>query len=231
MIKIRYFIMLSIYNKMSYSKEGVDQFLNTNFFNNKTSGVYIEVGALDGITNSPSYYFEKNLGWTGLLIDPHPLMYMKLGIYRSKNIITNNLISNSTAPLKYDYIMLQCPSMSGVYNTMPPSIYNTYYENDNMNYIKGSSILLPVTLSKTVLNTMFTSIDFMVVNTVGHEYEIMQSWDFSVPINIIMIYMYDELSSTNNQCIQYMKNNGYSVSTIQFGQYTVFIRNGSPYTI
>ena len=37
-----------------------------NYFN----GFYIEMGAHDGIFNSNTYYYEKNLNWNGILIEP-----------------------------------------------------------------------------------------------------------------------------------------------------------------
>mgnify|MGYP002840905437 CR=1 FL=1 len=37
---------------------------------NYRNGFYIEMGAHDGIINSNSYYFEKNLNWNGVLIEP-----------------------------------------------------------------------------------------------------------------------------------------------------------------
>jgi FkbM family methyltransferase len=37
-------------------------------------GVFVEAGANDGIEQSNTYYFEKFRGWTGLLVEPHPLL-------------------------------------------------------------------------------------------------------------------------------------------------------------
>ena len=37
---------------------------------NFRDGFYIEMGAHDGIINSNTYYFEKKLNWSGILIEP-----------------------------------------------------------------------------------------------------------------------------------------------------------------
>lgn len=37
---------------------------------NYSNGFYIEMGAHDGIFNSNTYYYEKNLNWKGILIEP-----------------------------------------------------------------------------------------------------------------------------------------------------------------
>jgi hypothetical protein len=57
---------------MCYSQCEEDIFLNENIFKNKTNGVYIELGALDGILYSNTKFFEDTLNWSGILIEPHP---------------------------------------------------------------------------------------------------------------------------------------------------------------
>ena len=41
-------------------------------FGNKRGGYYVEVGALDGEKLSNTYFFEKELGWTGVLVEADP---------------------------------------------------------------------------------------------------------------------------------------------------------------
>nr|XP_045610786.1 protein Star-like [Procambarus clarkii] len=42
------------------------------------TGVFVEVGALDGEYLSNSLYLERHLGWSGLLIEPYPVSYKQL---------------------------------------------------------------------------------------------------------------------------------------------------------
>ena len=46
------------------------------------NGVYIEMGAFDGITEANTRLFDMCLGWTGLLIEANPSMYPKLLVNR-----------------------------------------------------------------------------------------------------------------------------------------------------
>lgn len=39
------------------------------------NGFFIEAGANDGFTQSNTYYFEKLLGWQGILVEPIPELY------------------------------------------------------------------------------------------------------------------------------------------------------------
>ena len=61
-----------------YSQHNQDQFLNEHIFNNKKEGVFLDIGAYDGIEGSNSYFFEKELGWKGICFEPIPKLYQRL---------------------------------------------------------------------------------------------------------------------------------------------------------
>lgn len=41
-------------------------------------GVFVETGAHDGLVDSTTLFFEKCLGWAGVLIEPHPVVWPRL---------------------------------------------------------------------------------------------------------------------------------------------------------
>ena len=55
----------------------------------KKKGFYLEVGAFNGISESVSLRFEKDLNWSGLLIEPNPLHFKYLKRNRPHNICLN----------------------------------------------------------------------------------------------------------------------------------------------
>jgi len=59
------------------------------FQNLKQPGVYLEAGALDGVTLSNTYFYEKCLNWTGILIEPSPASYARLEKKRPNNLLLN----------------------------------------------------------------------------------------------------------------------------------------------
>jgi len=60
-------------------------------FLNYRNGYYVELGANDGIRQSNTYYFEKNLNWNGILVEPIKSKFIKCVKNRSKkNYIFNN---------------------------------------------------------------------------------------------------------------------------------------------
>src|SRR5689334_8899924 len=49
---------------------GLDRRLLENIPN--SPGFFVEAGANDGISQANTYYLERHLGWTGILIEPSP---------------------------------------------------------------------------------------------------------------------------------------------------------------
>ena len=70
---------------MYYSQYQEDVFLNDRYFKNKRNGTYIELGALDGIFYSNTKFFEDQFGWSGILIEPHPIICESLKNNRPNN--------------------------------------------------------------------------------------------------------------------------------------------------
>ena len=51
------------------SQAGQDQAVER-ILKGKRDGVFLDIGAYDGVTGSNSLYFEKYLGWTGVMVEP-----------------------------------------------------------------------------------------------------------------------------------------------------------------
>ena len=69
-------------NKTFFGHHNLDQKL-CEFLNYK-DGFFIELGANDGIRQSNTFYFEKNLNWRGILIEPIKSKFIKCKNNRSK---------------------------------------------------------------------------------------------------------------------------------------------------
>jgi len=68
--------------KKNFGKNNLDLKLEKylNFFD----GFYVELGAHDGITQSNTYYYEKNKDWKGILIEPTPKLFKECKQNRSQ---------------------------------------------------------------------------------------------------------------------------------------------------
>lgn len=199
---------------MYYSQCQEDKFLNLNIFKNKKNGIYIELGALDGITYSNTKFFEDTLNWTGILIEPHPEQFNYLLKNRPNNCLFNNLVSYHEEPLEFMYFIDTFAAVSGVTNTLSQHHFDTYYNNSAFNIHPQKKIYIqPKKLSDIVKKTKFTHIDLLSLDVEGHELEVLQSWDFSIPIDVILIETLGVQPEQDELCRKLLIKNNYKFIT------------------
>jgi hypothetical protein len=121
--------------------------------------------------------------------------------------VFNNLISNSVKELQYKFFIDNFSGVSGVENTLPIEHYNGFY---NVIPEPQSTITIkPKSLTEIIHSTSINHIDFMSLDVEGHEYEVLLSWDFSVPIDVILIEkLGGSESETDEVCRNFLINNG-----------------------
>ena len=60
------------------SQDHQDRILETHIFKGYKNGVYVDVGAHDGISINNTLYFEKTNNWNGINIEPIKKIFDKL---------------------------------------------------------------------------------------------------------------------------------------------------------
>jgi FkbM family methyltransferase len=201
---------------MYYSQCQEDKFLNENIFKNKQNGVYIELGALDGILYSNTKFFEDSLNWKGILIEPHPDKFKLLQKNRPNNFLFNNLVSCHKEPLIFRYFVDSHAAVSGVENTLSQHHFDTYFESNNewnKSLQQNKIFIKPITLTEIIKETKLTHIDLLSLDVEGHEYEVLQSWDFSIPIDIILIETLNVQPEKDELCREILIKNNYKFIT------------------
>jgi FkbM family methyltransferase len=61
-----------------HSQQAQDEFVFSVFFPRTRNGVFIDIGAHDGVSFSNSLFFERELGWRGVCVEPIPDVFAKL---------------------------------------------------------------------------------------------------------------------------------------------------------
>ncbi len=169
-----------------YSQSGEDQYLYDKYFRGFRNGVFLEMGALDGLLYSNTKFFEESLDWTGILIEPNPVQYKALRQNRPNCKNYNVLISDSTEELDFKYFHTGHAAVSGVADTLPDSHQEKYF--DKFTNLPQSIIKIkPVTLTSIIMESGFKYIDLFSLDVEGHEYNVLKSFNFSVPIKMIIM--------------------------------------------
>jgi FkbM family methyltransferase len=172
---------------MNYKSQwSQDQYLNNHFFKNNKNGVFIDVGAHDGISGSNTYFFEKDLNWSGICFEPNPNVFDELIKNRNCTCL-QNAVYNTSKQINF----LKC---SG-YTEMLSGIIDSYDEN-HINRINTENLLFnsksdiinvnSITLDDVIKEHNLKIIDYISIDTEGSEFEIISSINFNnVHINII----------------------------------------------
>jgi FkbM family methyltransferase len=163
-----------------------DQYVYETFFKNKKNGVFVDIGAHDGISFSNTYFFEKQLGWTGLCVEPLPEIFQKLKANR-RAICVDGCIYDQASEAKFLRVKGYAEMLSGVIkNYDPRHLARIYSEIASMG---GSSEVITVkcyNLTQLLLDNKLTKVDYMSIDTEGGELEILKSIDFSqVEIDVL----------------------------------------------
>lgn len=164
-------------NNRKFSQSGQDAFVMS-YFNNKRDGVFIDIGANDGITLSNTYYLEKELGWKGICIEPIPEIFEQLD--KNRNCIKIMAgISNEKSVEKFTFVKGVSNMLSGMTKNYDPRHQKRIEEEVKSRHQE----IIELDIQCLVLNDLlseyeFFIIDYLSIDTEGNEFDIIKSIDF-----------------------------------------------------
>lgn len=164
--------------QMYYSQWDQDKIVYDNFFKGKSDGIFVDIGAHDGITKSNSLFFER-LGWTGICIEPIPEVYSKLIVNRKCTCI-NGCAYNRNGTVKFTRLHGYTEMLSGIDETYCEAHKNRI--NSEISHMGGGKETLEVAcykLEELLENANISHVDYLSVDTEGSEIQILMGIDFN----------------------------------------------------
>ena len=194
MVSNRLFICLliasSYYLSAGYhSQYKQDQYMNEWFFHNMRDGIFVDIGAHNGSTYSNSLFYEEDLGWKGICVEPMPEVFAQLQQCR-KAICVQACITNTTG-IK-DFLRVTSPHidtemLSGLLDKYDPK--HLQRVNHEIAHYGGKKEVIQVmcyTLNDLVKEYGLPYIDYLSIDTEGGELDILKSINFdTLAIHII----------------------------------------------
>lgn len=170
------------------SQVGQDKFVHEHFFMNKKNGIFVDIGAHDGITFSNSYFFEKECNWSGICFEPRTELFKKLKSCRNC-ICINACVSDQTGMVPFINIESVDEMLSGMVTTYDQRQLDIVMNDLKIYGGECNTIALPCVVLQDVLDEYgIKHIDFLSVDTEGGELEIIKTIDFSrVTIDVITV--------------------------------------------
>lgn len=230
MKQIKYFfiklqIITNVITAVCYNSQPCvmqDKFLNENYFFNKRDGIFIEIGAHDGITHSNTYFFEKTLGWSGICIEPMPNIFEALKKNRSC-VCLNCCIYNQEKSVPFIFVEGEANMLSGILNTYHAKHLLRLKTEIIKNGGSYKVIDVPAYTLNTILNQYnFKKIDYLSLDTEGSELEILQSIDFDQ----FHIYCISVENNYDDSRIRFfLESKGFKFIKFLWDQDEIYIKN------
>jgi len=131
---------------------------------------FVELGAGDGVSISNSYYFEKVLGWKGLLIEPNPNLYSEL--VKNRGCFTSNKLCWESEGVEVDFLLAGV--LSGILGENPG-----YWIKQNIN---NSRVKMKTSLLSKILEEFDCprEMGFLSLDIEGEEFSVLRTFPFDV---------------------------------------------------
>lgn len=195
-----------------------EDFLVNLIFKKKKNGVYIDIGAHDGIRFSNSYAFSI-LGWKGICVEAHPDYYNICYSNRSNddtriyNIACSD--NNSSKTTFYANYRGSLSTLNPNLNEVYKRDYKGYYIDKNhsgkiQNFTNG-----PISVKSTTMNALIDhhneflnngDIDLITIDVDGSEEYVLKGFDIVKYQPRVIIF---EVSVVRNVIENYMKDKNY----------------------
>jgi len=169
------------YNQQSlpkyFSNSGQDKYMYEHFFKNKRHGVFVDIGAHNGVEQSNSFFFEKQLDWTGICVEPLPEVFAQLK--KNRNCICiHGCVAEFNGLGKF--LRISDPErLSGLIDYYDPRHMDRI--DREVHQLGGTKNIIEMrcyTLENILEKHGVFHIDYLSIDTEGNELAILESIDF-----------------------------------------------------
>ena len=165
---------------MYYSQNEQDCILNERIFKNKRGGVFVDVGAHNGLTINNTLFFEKELGWKGMCVEAIPDVYYQLKQNRPNAIcVFGAAYSETKDTIKFTRIQGYSEMLSGVAHDYDPRhVQRIENELAEMGGLINTLYVPCFRLDDKLREHDITHIDYLSVDTEGSELNVLKGIDW-----------------------------------------------------
>jgi FkbM family methyltransferase len=163
-------------------------------------GVFVECGANDGYTQSNTYFLSRYRRWTGLLIEPIPMLYELCRSFRPESRVVNcavGAVDGGSVTMVYSDLMSTAVGTRGTREA------DLAFASQNAEFVARDGlyeVTVPVrTLSSVLDDVGITRIDLFVLDVEGHELQVRAGVDFKRHHVAYLLVETDDLSAVSDR--------------------------------
>jgi FkbM family methyltransferase len=169
----------------------------------KCGGTIVEIGALDGVRYSNSWYFEQALQWKALLIEANPRNFKALQINRPNALNVHSAMCTSES---IDFI--GSGAVGGMVNTMSEKHKNGWVNP------KEKSVSVPCQTFKPLFSKHgIHHVDIFILDVEGGEFEVLKTMDWSVTVGVWVVELDKGDPQKDHDVREELRKHGYTPAT------------------
>jgi FkbM family methyltransferase len=196
---------------MFFSQDKQDEYLETNIFKGFKGGVFMDIGAHDGITLNNTLYFEKYNGWSGINVEANKTVYDKLCVNRPNSINIDCAVCNNDGVADFICNTGYTEMISGLKIGFDERHYNRL-QNEILTK-GGKSEIIQVNTKKveTICKEHNIShIHYLSIDVEGAEYDVIKSIDLDSTF-IDVIGFENNYNDVSLPIIAYLEQKNYKI--------------------
>ncbi len=192
-----------------YSQYNQDRSLENCIFKGHKNGVFMDIGAHDGVDLNNTLFFEKTHNWTGVNVEPIVSVYERLKTNRPNCINVNCAVSDSDGYAEFLCNVGYTEMLSGL---------KTEYDIRHINRIQNETLRMGgenkfILVKTQTIETICTEnnidhINYLSIDVEGGEMKVIKSINFD-KVFIDVIAFENNYHDTQHIPIDYLKSKGY----------------------
>lgn len=195
----------------------------------KTRGVFVDIGAHDGVTISNTWFFEKKRGWTGLCVEPLPARYKDLVKNRSNSQCWNGACVASIKEKEQNFLAIEGYSemLSGLLDSYDPQ-HTVRIERENKQHDQKCKIIkVPVkTLADLLDEYKINQVDYLSIDVEGAELSVLLGLGIEKLKSIYLVTIeFNYENDDKKKILELLLNNGFRQERVLGGGYEILFLN------
>jgi len=193
------------------SQYGQDEFLENKVFKGLKNGVFMDIGAHDGVTINNTLYFETSNGWTGINVEPIKEVFDKLLQNRPNCININCAVDKRNGLAEFIHNRGYSEMISGLKAQF--DLRHIERLNNELDSHGGSSEVIHVetkTIESICKENNISTINYLSIDVEGAEFDVIKSINFET-VFIDVIGFENNYDDNSEPIVEYLQEKGYIV--------------------
>ena len=194
-----------------HSQYQQDEYLEHNVFNEYKNGVFMDIGAHDGVSLNNTLYFEKQHNWTGLNVEPIKSVYDKLTVNRPSCINLNCAVSDIDGTAQFYCNTGYTEMLSGLKSNYDERHFERLNRENRENNTKTQVIDVETKRMDTICDTYnIKRIHYLTIDVEGAEFEVIKSINFD-KVFIDVIEFENNYDDASKPIITYLESKNFVI--------------------